>query len=146
MIATEQERETRSRAARGNRTVVCVDDEPIVSRALYRLLSRGPYDVLIAETPAQALKYVRDFDVNLVISDQLMPEMTGVELLKAVRQLSPLTAGLIVTAYPESVLGEGTPESPPPPLVAKPWDDEALRVAVRALVEGPDSSDLPANR
>jgi len=138
MIATEQEREIQARASRGNRTVVCVDDEPIVSRALYRLLSRGPYDVLIADTPAQALKYVRDYDVNLVISDQLMPEMSGVELLKAVRQVSPLTAGLIVTAYPESVLAEGSPESQPPPLLAKPWDDETLRVAVRKLVEGPD--------
>jgi nucleotide-binding universal stress UspA family protein len=67
-----------------------------------------------------------------------MPEMSGVELLKAVRQVSPLTAGLIVTAYPESVLAEGSPESQPPPLVAKPWDDETLRVAVRELVGGPD--------
>ncbi len=135
MIATEQERRARTPKPRGQRTIVCVDDEPLVNRALYRLFSREPYDVLVADTPRQALRYVRDFDVDLVITDQRMPEMSGVELLGKVRELSPLTDGLILTAYPESVLVDDPPEAPAPPLFAKPWDDETLRVGVREMLQ-----------
>jgi nucleotide-binding universal stress UspA family protein len=111
-----------------------VDDEPLVSRALYRLFSREPYDVLVADTPRQALRYVRDYDVDLVITDQRMPDMSGVELLSEVRQVSPRTRGLILTAYPESVLVHDPPPAPTPPLFAKPWDDETLRVGVREML------------
>jgi nucleotide-binding universal stress UspA family protein len=117
-------------------TVVCVDDEPLVSRSLYRLLSREPYDVLLADTPRQALRYVKDYDVDLVITDQRMPDMSGVELLQEIRQVSPRTGGLILTAYPESVLVDDPPEAPSPPLFAKPWDDETLRDSIRELLRG----------
>jgi nucleotide-binding universal stress UspA family protein/CheY-like chemotaxis protein len=114
--------------------IVCVDDEPLANRALYRLLSREPYDVLVADNPGQALRYVRDYDVDLVITDQRMPDMTGIELLAEVKQVSPLTSGLILTAYPESVLVEDLPAKPAPPLFSKPWDDETLREGVRQVL------------
>lgn len=133
MIATETEHQAR-RKPRGNPTIVCVDDEPLVNRALYRLFSREPYDVLVADTAGKALRYVRDYDVDLVITDQRMPEMSGVELLSEVRQVSPGTGGLILTAYPESVLVDDPPGEPIPPLFAKPWDDETLRAGVREML------------
>jgi nucleotide-binding universal stress UspA family protein/CheY-like chemotaxis protein len=130
-----------SRLSRGHRTIVCVDDEPLVSRALYRLLSREPYDVLLAETPRQALRYVKDYEVDLVITDQRMPDMSGVELLSEVRQVSPSTTGLILTAYPESVLVDDPPDPPAPPLFAKPWDDETLCEGIREVLKaGPPTT------
>ncbi|HVR84138.1 MAG TPA: response regulator, partial [Planctomycetota bacterium] len=150
MITTEKSHPDRFRNSRGQATIVCVDDEPIANRALYRLLSREPYDVLVADNPGQALRYVRDYDVDLVITDQRMPDMSGVELLAEVKQLSPRTSGLILTAYPESVLVDDRPATPAPPLFAKPWDDETLREGVRQVlrakaqeVAGPQSSPGP---
>ncbi|HVE42661.1 MAG TPA: universal stress protein [Planctomycetota bacterium] len=143
MIATEKGRRAATPKPRGQRTIVCVDDEPLVSRALYRLLSREPYDVLVADSARQALRYVRDFDVDLVITDQRMPDMSGVELLGKVREVSPLTGGLILTAYPESVLVDDPPEAPAPPLFAKPWDDETLRAGVREMLRERDSEPAP---
>gem|GEM_PF-841841 len=134
MITTAKD-SRRTRTSRGHPTIVCVDDEPLVSRALYRLLSREPYDVLLAETPRQALRYVKDYDVDLVITDQRMPDMSGVELLSEVRQVSPSTTGLILTAYPESVLVDDPPDPPAPPLFAKPWDDETLREGIREVLK-----------
>ncbi|RPH42316.1 MAG: response regulator, partial [Planctomycetota bacterium] len=100
---------------------------------------REPYDVLIADTARKALRYVRDYDVDLVITDQRMPDMSGVELLREVRQASPGTKSLILTAYPESVLVDDPPEAPIPPLFAKPWDEETLREGVREMLrEAPD--------
>jgi len=145
VIATEKERPIR-RKPRGNRTIVCVDDEPLVNRALYRLFSREPYDVLVADTARKALRYVRDYDVDLVITDQRMPDMSGVELLSEIRQVSPETSGLILTAYPESVLVD----DPPPeaiPLFAKPWDDETLREGVREMLRSRGGEEpAPARR
>jgi nucleotide-binding universal stress UspA family protein len=135
MIATEKKPRASGRHPLGHRTILCVDDEPLASRALYRLLSREPYDVLIADTPRQALRYVRDFDVDLVITDQRMPEMSGVELLSEVRQVSPSTSGLILTAYPESVMADDPPEPPTTPVFAKPWDDETLRVGIQEVLQ-----------
>jgi nucleotide-binding universal stress UspA family protein len=134
MIAIEKEPKSRARGPRGNKTIVCVDDEPLVNRALYRLFSREPYDVLIADSARKALRYVQDYDVDLVITDQRMPDMSGVELLREVRQASPATNGIILTAYPESVLVDDPPEAPIPPLFAKPWDDDVLREGVRELL------------
>lgn len=133
MIATTKRPEADT-PPRGHQTILCVDDEPLVSRSLYRLLSREPYDVLIADTPQQALRYVRDYPIDLVITDQRMPDMSGVELLSEVRQVSPRTSGLILTAYPESVLVDDLPEAPPPPIFAKPWDDATLRESIRELL------------
>jgi nucleotide-binding universal stress UspA family protein len=146
MIATEKNPRAPGRNRLGHRTILCVDDEPLASRALYRLLSREPYDVLIADTPGQALRYVRDFDVDLIITDQRMPEMSGVELLSEVRQVSPSTGGLILTAYPESVMADDPPEKASTPIFAKPWDDETLRVGIRELLRkaGPEAAKTPA--
>ena len=136
MIAIEKESKSRVREPRGNKTIVCVDDEPLVSRALYRLFAREPYDVLVADTACKALRYVQDYDVDLVITDQRMPDMSGVELLREVRQSSPATGGLILTAYPESVLVDDPPDAPAPPIFAKPWDDDTLREGVREMLRG----------
>jgi len=134
VITAERKPAARTPKPGGHPTIVCVDDEPLVNRALYRLLSREPYDVLVADSARQALRYVRDYDVDLVITDQRMPDMSGVELLSEVRHVSPLTSGLILTAYPESVLVDDPPAAPSPPLFAKPWDDETLRVGIREML------------
>lgn len=113
------------------RTVVCVDDELQTREALRRALRREPYDLHVEETPRAALQFIREHPVSLVITDQRMPEMTGVELLAEVRKVSPLTPGLILTAYPESVRTEAASRLA---LVAKPWDDETLRRTIQEFL------------
>lgn len=135
MITLDRNLELRKRKPRGVQTVLCVDDEPLVIRALHRLLRPETYDVLLASTPEQALGFVREGDVSLVITDERMPGMSGVELLREIRGISPLTKGLILTAYPESVLADDPPDALGIPLVTKPWDDDTLRVTIREVLE-----------
>src|SRR5712675_2029481 len=104
-----QERAAPKKSSRPLRRVVCVDDEPLVRQALHRLLRKEPYEVFIAEGPAEALQYMQEYDVGLVVSDQRMPEMSGVEFLRNVRRVSPSTKGILLTAYPESVFEETAP-------------------------------------
>ena len=61
--------------------ILIVDDESENLRALERLF-RGSYNVLTAESGAEALALLEQHDVALLISDQRMPEMTGIELVQ----------------------------------------------------------------
>jgi nucleotide-binding universal stress UspA family protein/CheY-like chemotaxis protein len=127
-------------------TVLVVDDEPLTRKALHRLLRKADYALHFAETPAQALDFVQSQPVDLVITDQRMPDMSGVELLRAVHRAAPDTSGLILTAYPESVFVDDPPESPRPPLFSKPWDDDTLLASIEAILGKREASKETAAR
>lgn len=114
--------------------VVCVDDEVHALRALHRSLRREPYDVIGVRSARAAINLLRSRPVDVIISDQRMPDMTGTELMEVVRRVSPETRRVILTAYP-------TPDLLRSPLadrvVAKPWVDEGLRDTVRTLMREP---------
>ena len=94
----------------GKPTILAVDDDPAVSRAITRDLRArygGEYRVVSATSGARALEVLteltlRDRSVALVASDQRMPEMTGIEVLEEVRRQSPDTKLLLLTAYADT--------------------------------------------
>lgn len=91
-------------------TILTVDDDPQVSAALTRDLKRryaGQYRVLSATSAAQALELLsalalRTDPVALILSDQRMPEKTGIELLGESRELAPEAKRLLLTAYADT--------------------------------------------
>ncbi len=80
-------------------TVLVVDDEPELCRALSKLLGRNGFEVLTAGNGEEALELLRRHEVDLVLSDLQMPRMGGVELLKAGRVISPDTEFVIITGH-----------------------------------------------
>ncbi len=80
-------------------TILVVDDEPELCRALSKLLSRNGYRVLTAGNGEEALTVLRQQDVHLVLSDLQMPRMGGLELLKAAHVVSPSTQFVIITGH-----------------------------------------------
>ncbi len=80
-------------------TVLIVDDEPELCRALGKLLGRNGYEVLTAGNGEAALELLRRQEVDLVLSDLQMPRMGGVELLKAGQVISPDTEFVIITGH-----------------------------------------------
>lgn len=110
--------------------VLCVDDEPPVLSALRRVFRSEPYEVLTTEEPAQALDWMEDEEVNVLITDQRMPEMVGTQLLQAARRRRPAAVCVILTGYPEAVVEpEGFNL-----VLTKPWQDEDLRRTIRKLL------------
>ena len=114
--------------------LLCVDDEPNDLAALRRSLSREPVRVLSTADPNEALDWIGRTRVSLVIADQHMPDMSGVDLLRRVQERSPSTARVLITGLPD-------PEAiaaPAGPTVqkwlGKPWDDDQLRTTVRGLL------------
>src|SRR5258706_16292574 len=67
-------------------TILLVDDEPHVLAGLRRALRKEPYEILCADSVSHAFVYLRAKAVDLVISDQDMPGMTGTAFLAKVRQ------------------------------------------------------------
>ena len=82
------------------RRILLVDDERYVASAFQRALSGGPYEVEIATTAADALRRLEQGPIDVVVSDENMPEMRGAELLSIVRQRFPSTVRVMMTGDP----------------------------------------------
>jgi len=80
-------------------TILVVDDEPELCRALGKLLARNGYEVHTAGNGEEGLAVLREREIHLVLSDLQMPRMGGVELLKASRVISPHTEFVIITGH-----------------------------------------------
>jgi len=79
-------------------TVLFVDDEPYITKSLYRAFKRH-FNVLTANSAFDALEVIGERKVDVVVSDQRMPNISGVELLNKVSQISPVTVRILLTGY-----------------------------------------------
>jgi len=116
--------------------VLLVDDEPRVLSALSRGLRREDVQVETASNGREALARLSAGSVALVISDQKMPGMQGIELLATVRERSPSTARILLTGWSGEIPQTELDRAGLFALIAKPWDDGELRRAVREALAG----------
>lgn len=114
--------------------ILVVDDEPANLRIIERLF-RNDYVVLTAASGSVALKKLEQYDVALIISDQRMPEMTGIEFLKKAALIRQHTVRIILTGYTDiGDLVEAINCGIIYKYITKPWVNDDLRqTVVRAL-------------
>ncbi|MHB8765612.1 MAG: HD domain-containing phosphohydrolase [Deferrisomatales bacterium] len=118
-------------------TLLFVDDEENILRALNRLFHRTGHEILLAGGGAQALTILRQLPVSLIVSDQRMPGMTGAELLAQAREVQPEAVRIMLTGYSDvqaamQAINEGRVYR----FLPKPWDDQALlEVVAEALAD-----------
>jgi len=110
------------------RTLLLVDDELSVLAALKRLFRREDYTILTASSGEQALDLLATAKVDVIISDQRMPGMTGVEFLRRVKALHPDTVRMTLSGFADlqSII-DAVNEGAVYKFLMKPWDDERLR-------------------
>ncbi len=112
--------------------VLCVDDEVSILSALKRLLRKEDYHLLTASSGEEGLALLETHKVQLVISDQRMPKMTGVEFLQKVKESYPDTVRVILSGYANvNVLFEAINRGEIYRFFAKPWSDEELKIAIQ---------------
>ena len=127
--------------------VLFVDDEERILRSL-RMLFRGRCEILATTSGGEALEWVRQRPVHVVVSDQRMPEMAGVELLREVAAISPATMRILLTGYADiDAVTAAVNEGEIYRFIEKPWMarqliatvEQAARVAMHefALVAAP---------
>ncbi|MFN2595979.1 MAG: response regulator [Pyrinomonadaceae bacterium] len=115
--------------------IMIVDDEPANLRLLERLFRRD-YQVLLASSGEEALKMLAVHDVALLVTDQRMPGMTGIELLKRTAEFRPQMVRVILTGYTDvGALVEAINCGQVYKYVTKPWDNDALRLVVERALE-----------
>jgi DNA-binding NtrC family response regulator len=81
--------------------ILIVDDEENSRTGLHRILTKYNYDVLTAETGAEALVQLKKKHCDVILTDMKMPGMSGIDLLKKVKEVSPEIGVIIFTAYGE---------------------------------------------
>lgn len=128
--------------ARNSRTLLLVDDEEGILASLKRLLRRDGYSVVTADSAAQGLQRLAEVEVDVIVSDQRMPGMTGVEFLRRAKDLYPHTIRMVLSGYTElqsiiDAINEGAIYK----FLTKPWDDARLRQHVAEAFRQKDMAD-----
>ena len=114
------------------RRILLVDDEENVTSALVRLLRRDGYEILRANSGLDGLQLLEQNKVGVIISDQLMAGMTGVEFLSRVKELYPDTMRIVLSGYTElKSVTEAINRGAVYKFLTKPWEDEQLCEHVR---------------
>ena len=114
--------------------ILFVDDEERILNAL-RSLFRRDYHVFTAINGAEALEFVTKFKPQVVVSDQRMREMTGIELLRQVREVSPNSVRMLLTGYSDLAAIVGSiNEGEVFRYISKPWDNDDIQKIVADAV------------
>lgn len=121
-------------------TILFVDDEPRILNTM-RMLFRNTYNLLFANGGAEAIAILKSQRVDVVVSDQRMPEVTGIEVLRCARENQPDAMRILLTGYSDlnAVLGSIN-EGEVFRFINKPWINEQLTQTIAQAVEAARNS------
>jgi response regulator RpfG family c-di-GMP phosphodiesterase len=115
--------------------ILIVDDEPANLRILERLF-RSDYKVVTASSGIEAIELLGQHDIALIISDQRMPVMTGIDFLKKAAEMRQHTVRIIITGYTDvNALVEAINSGVVYKYVTKPWINEDLQQTVKRALQ-----------
>ena len=119
-----------------DRTLLLVDDEENILSSLTRLFRREGYTILRANGGQEGIEVLKKNHVGVIVSDQRMPEMTGVEFLGKVKLTHPDTVRIVLSGYTDlKSITEAINEGSIYKFLTKPWDDELLKAHVAEAFE-----------
>jgi PAS domain S-box-containing protein len=135
--ASSGERAAAEAPGRGERILV-VEDEDSVRALAKRILSEGGYQVSAASRGAEAVELLRDpsREFDLLISDVVMPEMRGVELVERAQELRPQLPVMMMSGYTTPLADEDRRAMADAPLLEKPFSRRDLLGEVRRMLDG----------
>jgi two-component system response regulator PilR (NtrC family) len=112
-----------------------VDDERSMRELLSIVLRREQYEVLLAENGAAAIAILEREPVDLLISDIKMPDMSGVDVLRAAKRIDADMVGIMITAFASTETAVEALRLGAYDYISKPFDVEALKAKVRNAIE-----------
>jgi serine/threonine-protein kinase len=118
----------------GKALILFVDDEERILTAL-RSVFRAKYHVFTATNGPEALEFARKSKLHVVVSDQRMPDMPGVELLRLIKEASPHTMRILLTGYSDLAAIVGSiNEGEVYRFISKPWDTREIQKTISEAV------------
>ena len=127
------------------KTVLFVDDEERILKTIQRIVHGKPFNALFASSGPEALKVLESEEVHVIVTDMRMPEMTGLDLLRAVKVKYPKIVRVVLSGYTHiTTLLTAINEGEIFRYITKPWEkqDELISVVMAAL-EHADGNDTP---
>lgn len=115
--------------------ILVADDEPRIRKAIVRLLTDEGYAVMPVENGREAVEALLSFHPDVVLLDQQMPVLTGVEALEEIKRLAPNQTVVFVTAFGSVSLAVDAVKKGAYDFVEKPFDNDKLLLTVRRAIE-----------
>lgn len=124
---------------RGHEVILLVEDDEFVRQLVADLLTRQGYSVLVADRPANALTLVerRTEPIDLLLTDVVMPSMSGREVARRIRLLQPAIRVLYMSGYNDDAILHHGVESSEVDFISKPFALQALATRVREVLDAP---------
>jgi DNA-binding NtrC family response regulator len=117
-------------------SVLFVDDEANVLNALRRSLRKEEFAVYFAQGPEEAVDVLKENDIDVVVSDHLMPSMDGLSFLKMVKNLYPGIIRLLLTGHADLQMAiQAINEGEVFRFLTKPWNDIELKMTLKHVFE-----------
>ena len=123
-----------------NHIILIIDDEEMVTTSLRSFLElETDYEVVTFTSPKDALEYVREHPIDLVVSDYLMPDIDGISLLLQIKQLRPNATRVLLTGYADkenaikAINDVGLYQ-----YIEKPWENADLKLVIQNGLERAD--------
>jgi response regulator RpfG family c-di-GMP phosphodiesterase len=116
--------------------ILFVDDEENVLKALRRLFIDEGLEVFTAASGKEGLEIVKNAEFAVIVSDQRMPEMTGVEFLQHTKELCPDTVRIMLTGYADvHATIKAINEAGAQRYITKPWNDEEIKLIIKQAID-----------
>jgi DNA-binding NtrC family response regulator len=116
-------------------SVLAVDDDPVSLHLVRDLLVEAGFLVRTTTSPAEALRAIEKAPPDLLLADLRMPEMNGLDLLRAAQHLVPGFCGIIITAFATEETTCEVFQAGAQDLISKPVNEEELKARLRHAAE-----------
>ena len=117
--------------------VAVIDDEPMVTQSIKNFLAlETDYEVLVFNSPREAIDSLRDRPVDVVISDYLMPDLNDIEFFLKLKEFQPQATRILLTGYADkenaikAINDVGLYQ-----YIEKPWENDDLKLIIRNGIE-----------
>ena len=115
--------------------ILLVDDEKTMVKYLSKQLIKKGFDVSVAYSGKTALEQVAETDFDIVLLDVLMPEMDGIETLKEIKKMKPITEVIMLTGHASVEVGIEGMKSGAFNYIMKPFDPNELVTEINMAYE-----------
>jgi type II secretory ATPase GspE/PulE/Tfp pilus assembly ATPase PilB-like protein/DNA-binding response OmpR family regulator len=116
--------------------ILLVDDDTNMLEGLVRVFRKESYEIITATSGSQALAILAKTEMHLIVSDYMMPKMTGAKLLQKVKELHPSTIRILLTGHAETdAVMAAIKDGAVYKFVLKPWHADDFRITVSLALE-----------
>ena len=119
-----------------NYKILFVDDEKDILSSMRRLLMEDKYEILTAESGLEGLELLKKGPVDLIVSDQKMPQMSGVEFLQKSKEYSPDSIRIVLTGYADTNAAiDSINKGDVYRYITKPWNNDEIKSTIKDALE-----------